>query len=120
MKKNRIFVVMPNESRVSIIMTTVRIYTGDMDDVCPISFVPVKSISRPVGFDTVHAFECECIVEWLTNHRCINPVTGQELGPVPIRAILYPLIIEEEDTSHLARTICILSNAGTAIDSEVW
>ena len=48
MKKNRIFVVMPNESRVSIIMTTVRIYTGDMDDVCPISFVPVKSISRPV------------------------------------------------------------------------
>ena len=34
--------------------------------------------------------------------------------------ILYPLIIEEEDPSHLARTISILSNAGTAIDSKVW
>ena len=60
------------------------------------------------------------MVEWLTNHRFINPVTGQELGPVPIGTILYPLIIEEEDPSHLARTISILSNAGTAIDSKVW
>lgn len=98
-------------------MTTVRTYTGDMEDVCPISFVPIKSISHPVGFDSAHAFECECIVEWLTKHRCINPVTGQELGPVPIRNILYPLIIEEE--YHLAQTISILSNAGSAIDSEV-
>jgi hypothetical protein len=88
-----------------------------MEDVCPISFVPIKSISRPVGFDSMHAFECECIVEWLINHRCINPVTGQELGPVPIWTILYPLIIE--DSGHLAQTISILSNAGTAIDSEV-
>ena len=95
------------------------IYTGDMDDVCPISFVPLDSISRPVGFDTAHAFECEYIVEWLTKHRCINPVTGEKLGPVLIKTILHPLIVGEcLDLSYLAQTVSILSNAGTAVDSE--
>jgi hypothetical protein len=97
------------------------IYTGEMEDVCPISFVPVESISRPVGFDSKHAFECECLVEWLTKYRCINPVTGEALGPVPITTILHPLIIGgecPEDPIYLAQTVSILSKAGTAVDSE--
>ncbi len=95
------------------------IYTGNMEDICPISFTPLQSISCPVGFDTAHAFECEYIVEWLTKHRCINPVTGKTLGPVPITTILHPLIIGEcLDLSYLTQTVSILSNAGTAVDSE--
>lgn len=94
-------------------------YSGDLNDVCPISFTPVAEIERPVGFDSVHAFECHCIVEWLTKHRCINPVTSEVIGAVPISSVLQPLIIDKiVDASELQHTIQILCEAGTAIDSE--
>lgn len=95
------------------------LYTGDPHDVCAISFTPVANIEHPVGFDSAHAFECECIVEWLTKLRCINPVTSQVLGPVPISSVLHPLIIGERiDVSKLETTAKILNEAGNAIDSE--
>ena len=76
------------------IHTSPIVYTGDIkNNVCPISFIPVKDLEHPVGFDTEHAFECECIVRWLTQHRCINPVTGKVLGPVPVASVLRPLVI---------------------------
>jgi len=95
------------------------IYTGDLNDVCAISFTPITQIKRPVGLDTRHAFECDSIVEWLTNFRCIDPVTSRVLGPVPIVSVLHPLIIEKyTDTNELETTIEILTQAGCAIDSE--
>jgi hypothetical protein len=87
--------------------------------VCPISFVPVETIVHPVGFDTTHEFECECILEWLTRHRCTNPATGAVVGPVKISTILHLLIVgKSQDLSHLTKTINMLQNAGTASDSE--
>ena len=95
------------------------LYSGDIADVCAISFTPVRQIERPVGFDARHAFECQSIVEWLTKCRCINPVTSQVLGPVPISSVLHPLIIEQcTDSSELEQTLRILTTAGNAIDSE--
>jgi len=86
-------------------------FTGDMGDVCPISFVPVVDIEHPVGFDSRHAFECECIVEWLTVHKSTNPMTGQSVGPVSISSVLTPLIIGDRDNT--AETSGMLR--GTAI-----
>lgn len=95
------------------------LYTGDPHDICAISFTPVADIEHPVGFDSTHAFECECIVEWLTKSRCINPVTSQILGPVPVNSVLHPLMIGEcMDICKLNTTVKILNEAGNAIDSE--
>ena len=39
-------------------------FSGDIsEDVCVISFLPVVELEHPVGFDSRHAFECECIVQ---------------------------------------------------------
>jgi hypothetical protein len=68
-------------------------YTGDPSDVCPISFAQVADLERPVGFDAAHAFECESIVEWLTRHKCTNPLTGKRYSGMPVADILRPLIV---------------------------
>jgi hypothetical protein len=91
-------------------------YTGDADkDVCAITCVPVKELSRPVGFDAAHAFECEAIVEWITKHRRTNPMTGLPLPPnTAVARLLHPLIIVD-DASHAARvpeTQLLLDRAG--------
>jgi len=94
-------------------------YTGDPNDMCSISFTKVKDIERPVGFDSAHAFECECIVEWLSKGRCINPITSQVLGPVRISSVLHPLKVTEiVNESEIQKTVEILEAAGNAIDSE--
>jgi hypothetical protein len=54
-------------------------YTGDRDDVCAISLIPVAQLKHPVGFEPNHAFDCESIVEWITQHRNINPITGDKI-----------------------------------------
>ena len=84
-------------------------FSGDLNDVCPISFVPVAELEHPVGFDARHAFECECIVEWLTKHKSTNPITGENIGSVPMASVLHPLIVGECD--RVAETAKILSNA---------
>ncbi len=90
-------------------------YTGDADkDVCAITCVPVKELSRPVGFDAAHAFECEAIVEWITKHRRTNPMTGLPLPIAAVAHLLHPLIIVD-DASHAARvpeTQLLLDRAG--------
>ena len=95
------------------------LYTGDPHDICAISFTPVADIEHPVGFDSTHAFECECIVEWLTKSRCTNPITSEIIGPVPISSVLKPLIIGESfNVDTVEHTIEILKTAGNAVDSE--
>jgi hypothetical protein len=36
------------------------VFEGDAEnDRCPISLCPVRDLAHPVGFDAMHAFECE-------------------------------------------------------------
>ena len=93
-------------------------YTGDPDDVCPISFVPVAELEHPVGFDARHAFECECIVEWLTVHKCTNPITGQTVAAVSVASVLHPLIVGTK--SNVAETHRMLSIAGMTVGTTSW
>jgi hypothetical protein len=86
-------------------------FSGDMDDVCAITFTPVREISRPVGFDTAHAFECESIVEWITKKRSTNPVTGLVVSNTAVACLLHPLIVDE-NAEHVAETQVILNGAG--------
>jgi hypothetical protein len=89
------------------------LYTGDPLDVCPITFVPVGELERPVGFDSAHAFECEGIVEWLTRHKSTNPLTLTDYSGAPVAEILHPLIVNGR-TSHVAHTRQILLMAEPA------
>ena len=90
------------------------LYTGDRSDTCAISFAPLSDIEQPVGFDSAHAFECECIVEWLTKHRSSNPMTGECIPPrTPIASLLRPLIVIEG--VHVPKTQEILDRAGCTI-----
>ena len=90
------------------------LYTGDRSDTCAISFAPLSDIEQPVGFDSAHAFECECIVEWLAKHRSSNPMTGERIPPrTPIASLLRPLIVIEG--IHVAQTQEILDRAGCTI-----
>ena len=94
------------------------LYTGDSSDVCAISFTPLSDIEQPVGFDSAHAFECECIVDWLTKHRSSNPMTGECIPPqTPIASLLRPLIIIEGDNARIAKTQAVLDGAGCTIDT---
>ena len=90
------------------------LYTGDRADMCAISLAPLLDIEHPVGFDSAHAFECECIVEWLTKHRSSNPSTGENIPPcTPVASLLRPLIVREND--DVAPTQAILDGAGCTI-----
>jgi hypothetical protein len=88
-----------------------------MDEVCAITFTPVRELDRPVGFDTAHAFECESIVEWVTKRRGTNPITGQTVPSVAVASLLHPLIVEE-NVEHVVETQIILDNAGLVVGSE--
>ena len=85
-------------------------YTGDLDDVCPISFTSVNEISHPVGFNAKHAFECDMIVGWLAEHNARNPLTNSEVNG-PVASVLHPLIIAGDD-SHVQETMGMLQRAG--------
>jgi hypothetical protein len=95
------------------------IFTGDRLDKCAISFTPVDEIEQPVGFDSAHAFECECIVEWLTTHRSSNPMTGESIPPAtPVASILRPLIIREGLDAHVVETQAALDRSGMTVGGE--
>jgi hypothetical protein len=94
------------------------LYSGDMNDVCAITCTPVKELNRPVGFDTAHAFECEAIVEWITNHRSTNPVTGQNVPKTAVACLLHPLIVDEENAEHIVETQIMLNSSGWVTGSE--
>ena len=85
-------------------------YTGNLDDVCPISFTPVSEILHPVGFNAKNAFECDMIVGWLTEHNARNPLTSSEVRG-PVASVLHPLIIAGDD-SHVQETMGMLQRAG--------
>ena len=85
-------------------------YTGDLDDVCPISFTPVNEIQHPVGFNAKNAFECDMIVGWLTEHNARSPLTNSEVNG-PVASVLHPLIIAGDD-SHVQETMGMLQRAG--------
>ena len=94
------------------------LYTGDRSDTCAISFTPLSDIEQPVGFDSAHAFECECIVEWLAKHRSSNPMTGENIPPrTPIASLLRPLIVNEgdDDDARVAQTQAMLDGAGCTV-----
>ncbi len=93
------------------------LFTGELSDLCPISFAPADSLERPVGFNAAHAFECECIVEWLTRHRSTNPITGMEFGSVPVADVVHPLVVDGR-CEHVAETQQMLLSAGWVIGSR--
>ena len=78
-------------------------FSGDIDDRCPISFVDVRDIENPVGFDDAkHAFECRDLVEWLTHHSASNPMTREPLTGT-VAEMVHPLIVDG-DEAHLDET----------------
>jgi len=102
------------------LMTRVKMnFSGDIsEDVCVISFLPVVQLEHPVGFDSRHAFECECIVQWLTHFRATHPVTGQTFPPGPVAALLHPLVVDGHE-EHVNATQEMLDRGGWVMDSEV-
>ena len=100
-------------------------FTGDIEDVCPISFAPVREIANPVGFESDHAFECDDIVLWITQHKACNPVTTLPIEG-KVADVLHPLIVDGDDT-HVNETCIKLSQAGnikpkksTRIYQNIW
>ena len=90
------------------------LYSGDLTDVCAISFTPVCEIEQPVGFESGHAYECECIVEWLTTQRSSNPMTGECIEPgTAVATVLHPLIIRGDE--HVPCTQAALDRAGVTV-----
>lgn len=57
------------------------IFTGDLDDVCPITLTPVRDLKWVVAFcaDTDHAYECTALVRWLSK-RWRNPLTNKAVS----------------------------------------
>ena len=90
-------------------------FLGDADDVCPISFVPVRELAHPVGFDAHRAFECDSVTEWITQHRPTNPVTTLPVvGGPRVVDVLFPLVVEGDD-AHVGATRIKLSDAGRVL-----
>ena len=89
-------------------------FLGDADDVCPISFVPVRELAHPVGFDAHRAFDCDCVTEWITQHRPTNPVTTLPVGGPRVVDVLFPLVVEGDD-AHVGATRIKLSDAGRVL-----
>lgn len=86
-------------------------FTGDLDDVCPISYTPVRSLEHPVGFDAGHAYDCDSAVTWITKHRPCDPMTSMPLVGIRVEDVLHPLIIQGE-AAHLDATRARLQQAG--------
>ena len=89
-------------------------FLGDPDDVCPISFLPVREIAHPVGFDAHRAFDCDSVTEWITKHRATHPVTTLPVDGRRVVDVLFPLVIEG-DGAHVGETRIKLSEAGLII-----
>ena len=92
-------------------------FLGDPDDVCAISFIPVREIANPVGFDAHHAFECDSVTEWITKHRPTNPVTTLPITAGRVVDVLSPLIVDGND-AHVSSTRIKLSEAGSVMRSR--
>ena len=92
-------------------------FLGDPDDVCPISFLFVREIAQPVGFDEHHAFDCDSVTEWITKHKPTNPVTTLPVDGRRVVDVLFPLIVEG-DGAHVGETWIKLSEAGPIILSK--
>ena len=90
-------------------------YKGDSDDVCPITFIPVRELAHPVGFDPLHAFECDAVVCWITQNRACNPIT---LAPLRGRVsdVLQPLIVHSD--AHVVDTLTQLRRAGHVMPTK--
>ena len=67
--------------------------------------------------DRRHAFESSAVVHWLTQYRGSHPITGEHAQPVPVAAVLHPLVISGR-TDHLTGTRRILGQAASVIISE--
>jgi hypothetical protein len=54
------------------------VFTGDLDDKCPITLTTVRDLKWAVAFcaDTDHAYECTALVRWLSK-RWSNPLTNE-------------------------------------------
>jgi hypothetical protein len=91
-------------------------FTGDIEDTCPISFAPVREIANPVGFESKHAFECDDVVLWITQHKPCNPITTL---PVEgnVADVLHPLIVDGND-AHVSETCFKLSQAGRVLPKK--
>ena len=94
-------------------------FTGDMEDRCAISFIPVREIERPVGFDSAHAFEFDCIIEWITKHHASNPCTGETIASPDgsVSSVLHPLVVCGRD-AHVVSTLKLISEAGPVLSAE--
>ena len=90
------------------------LFTGDIEDRCPISFVQARDIENPVGFDEKHAFECDDLVEWLTQHKPSNPMTTKTVRG-KVADILRPLIVAG-DGAHVEETWGKLMEAGDVLE----
>ena len=87
------------------------IFTGDVNDRCAISFALVKELDHPVGFEPMHAYDCDSLIEWL-RVRPTNPITAQEIARDSLVIdVLQPLVVQE-NRGHLESTRAKLERAG--------
>ena len=87
------------------------IFTGDVNDRCAISFALVKELDHPVGFEPMHAYDCDSLIEWL-RVRPTNPITAQEIARDSfVIDVLQPLVVQE-NRGHLESTRAKLERAG--------
>lgn len=88
---------------------------GDLDDVCSITFLPVREIAHPVRLDAHRAFECDSITEWITKHSPTNPVTLlPSILDGRVVDVLHPLIVEG-NYAHVDETRIKLCHAGNVM-----
>ena len=90
-----------------------------LNDVCPISHIPIEEISHPVTFVTEHriVYNAEDVIGWLKHHSLINPITNAELNPDFANNILRPFNRNDSITPLVLRQAGYLDGAGGKVCS---
>ncbi len=85
-----------------------------MNDVCPISHIPVGEILHPVTFATDHriVYNAEDVIDWLKHYALINPITNAEVGPDFANNMLRPFDCDDSDTPLVLSRAGYLDGAG--------
>ena len=86
----------------------------EMNDVCPISHIPVDEIQHPVTFVSEHriVYNAEDVIDWLKHHSLINPITNAQVSPDFANNLLRPFDRNDSDTPLVLSRAGYLDGAG--------
>ena len=85
-----------------------------LNDMCPISHIPVAEIQHRVTFTSEHriVYNAEDVIEWLKHHTLVNPITNSPVSADFANNLLHPFHANDTATAEFLLRAGYLDGCG--------